>query len=293
MDGCSAAAPGSRIQLIKTGSRLLARAMNSGLSGNRTLDPADAIAKAVHANGEVDLQIINESALHAPMLVLSGCDPSSTILASMLRDIGIRLIWIEAESVPSLHALASGDVHIAGCNFKDKVTGTYNKPLVKEIVPFSCTTIRFAIWRQGMIISAGNPKAIRHVDDLTRPNVTIINRRPGAGSRGLLNRLMWESGISEDKVIGYDKMACGDMSAAETVAIGLADCAIGIEAAARANNLDFLLLSEEPYDLVIPNHFMDLPAIQALLRVLKSRELHRQVESLGGYDTSMMGKVYP
>ncbi|MDD5398251.1 MAG: substrate-binding domain-containing protein [Dehalococcoidia bacterium] len=292
MDKPGSAARGTRIQLIKLGSRLLARPMTGGLSGSRTLDPADAISIAMHGKRQVDLQVLNESAINTPTLVLSGCDPSSSILASMIRDLGVRLIWIEAESMPSLHALARGDIHIAGCDFKDKVTGCYNAPLVKKIVPFPCTIIRFAIWRQGMIVSAGNPKAIRHVDDLAKPNVTFINRRPGAGSRGLLNRLMWETGISAEDIHGYDKTASGHLSIAETVATGLADCGIGIEAAARANDLDFLLLNEEPYDLVIPDHFLDLPAVQSLLRILKSRDLHRQVEALGGYDTSLMGIAY-
>jgi molybdate-binding protein len=54
--------------------------------------------------------------------------------------------------IPALRALARGEIHIAGCNFKDNVTGQYNIPLVKEIVPFPCTIIRFTIWRPGMMV---------------------------------------------------------------------------------------------------------------------------------------------
>ena len=94
-----------------------------------------------------------------------------------------------------------------------------------------------------------------------------------------------------EKIHGYEKTVHGHLAAAETVAAGLADCGIGIEAAARASELDFLLLNEEPYDLVIPNHFLDTPAVRYLLELLKLRDLHRQVESLGGYDTSLMGQT--
>jgi putative molybdopterin biosynthesis protein len=76
------------------------------------------------------------------------------------------------------------------------------------------------------------------------------------------------------------------------VASGMADCGIGIEASARANDLDFLSLNEEPYDLVIPNHFLELPAIQSLLALLKLRDFRRQIESLGGYDITPMGTIY-
>jgi putative molybdopterin biosynthesis protein len=142
-----------------------------------------------------------------------------------------------------------------------------------------------------MMVTSGNPKSIRHIDDLTRRDISIINRQPGAGSRGLLNRLMWESGISATNIHGYEKIINGHLATAETVAAGLADCGIGIEAAALASELDFLLLNEEPYDLVIPDHFLDMPAVRSLLELLKHRDLRRQIESLGGYDTSSMGNL--
>jgi molybdate-binding protein/DNA-binding XRE family transcriptional regulator len=280
---------GTRMQLVDFGSRRLTRPLRKGAVISHIFNPADAVVVASHGNRQVDLRLLNQSAEKTPTLVLAGCDPAASILTVMLRDIGVRLIWIEEESMPSLHALARGEIHVAGCNFKDRITGIYNAPLVKEIVPFPCTIIRFALWRQGIIVTAGNPKSIRHIDDLTRPNVNFINRQPGAGSRGLLNRLIWESGIPAQKIHGYEKIVNGHLAAAEAVAAGLADCGIGIEAAARASELDFLLLNEEPYDLVIPDHFLELPAVRSLMELLKLRDFRRQVESLGGYDTSPMG----
>ena len=283
---------GTRMQVVQFGARLLARPMKEGLSVSHILNPADAIAVSTTGSRQVNLKLINREATKTPTLILAGCDPAASIISAMIRDMGVRLIWIEAESMPALHALARGEIHIAGCNFKDSVSGLYNLPLVKEIVPFPCTIIRFAIWRQGMMITPGNPKSIKHIDDLALPNVTIINRQPGAGSRGLLNRLMWEAGIQSKNIHGYDRIAHGDLATAEMVAAGIADCGIGIEASARANELDFLALNEEPYDLVIPNHFLELPAVQSLLSLLKLRDFRRQIESLGGYDTAPMGTVF-
>jgi putative molybdopterin biosynthesis protein len=151
--------------------------------------------------------------------------------------------------------------------------------------------VRFAIWKQGFIVNTGNPKSIRHVEDLTVPGVTIINTEPGAGSRGLLNRLLHEKGIPFHNVRGYQNVVHSSVASAETIAAGLADCSIGIEAAARATDLDFLFLNEEPYDLVIPDHFLETQAVVDMLEALKRRSFRRQVESLGGYDTSPMGLV--
>ncbi|MBN2238198.1 MAG: helix-turn-helix domain-containing protein [Dehalococcoidales bacterium] len=280
---------GTRVQIVNFGSRVVARPLNKGSVVSHIFNPADAVAITSHGNRQASFRLLNRAAGKLPSLVMAGSDPSASILGSMLRDLDVRLILLEEESMPALHSLARGEVHIAGCNFKDRITGVYNTPLVREIVPFPCTIIRFAVWRQGMLVSAGNPKSISHIDDLIRPNISFINRHPGAGSRGLLNRLLWESGIPAGSIYGYDRMVNGHLATAETVAAGLADCGIGIEAAARATELDFLLLSEEPYDLVIPNHYLELPAVQSLLDLLKLGDFRRQVESLGGYDTSEMG----
>jgi molybdate-binding protein len=258
---------------------------------NHTFNPADGLVKSVRG-GEADVTVLDESCLGVPTIVLAGCDPATSILSHMLGDMGIRLVWIEQESMPALHSLARGEVHVAGCNFKDPASGTYNLPLVKEIVPFPCTVIRFAVWRHGLIVRAGNPKRISKVSDLVRPDIALINRWPGAGSRGLLNRLLKEAKIPVDLVRGYDKAVNGHLAAAETVASGLVDCGVGIEAAAKANGLDFTPLSEEPYDLVVPNVFLNSPPIQRLLELLRLNKLRRQIDLLRGYDTSSMGLTF-
>jgi len=96
------------MQLVQFGSRLLARPMKEGLSVSHILNPADAIAISSHDNKKVDLKLINQAATKTPTLILSGCDPSASIIAAMIRDLGVRLIGIEAESIPALRALARG-----------------------------------------------------------------------------------------------------------------------------------------------------------------------------------------
>ncbi len=121
-----------------------------------------------------------------------------------------------------------------------------------------------------------------------------MSGRDPAALLGALGRdaSSWSNGPGDRyaaHVHGYDKIVNGHLATAETIAAGLVDCGIGIEAAARANELDFLLLNEEPYDLVIPNHFLELPAVRSLLELLKLKVFRQQIESLGGYDTSPMG----
>ena len=66
-----------------------------------------------------------------------------------------------------------------------------------------------------------------------------------------------------------------------------------MQAAARAMGLDFVPLEEERYDLVVPNHLLDEPPVQALFDLLRRPGLHRRVEALGGYDAAAMGMPAP
>ena len=62
-------------------------------------------------------------------------------------------------------------------------------------------------------------------------------------------------------------------------------------AAARALELDFIPLLEERYDLVIPREHYESPVLRPVLEVLRDPAFARQVEAMGGYDTSPMGQV--
>ena len=59
--------------------------------------------------------------------------------------------------------------------------------------------------------------------------------------------------------------------------------------------LDFISIGkggQERYDLAIPAEHMETEMIQALLDVIRNdTEFKEAVETLGGYDTSRMGKT--
>jgi putative molybdopterin biosynthesis protein len=66
---------------------------------------------------------------------------------------------------------------------------------------------------------------------------------------------------------------------------------MGIYAAARALDLDFIPVVQERYDLIIPETYFEEEKIQALLAVVRSEEFQEAVKALGGYDLSLSGQV--
>jgi putative molybdopterin biosynthesis protein len=72
---------------------------------------------------------------------------------------------------------------------------------------------------------------------------------------------------------------------------GSGDVGMGIHAAAQALNLDFIPVTTERYDLVIPAVHYDNPLVQSLLQVIATGEFKNQVMELGGYDIRDTGRI--
>ena len=90
---------------------------------------------------------------------------------------------------------------------------------------------------------------------------------------------------------GYSETAAGHVFAAWHVHTSRADCCVATRAAARVFGLDFIPLVGERYDLVIPDEHWALPAIQILLDSVNAGTFKRELEELGGYDTSQTGRL--
>jgi putative molybdopterin biosynthesis protein len=142
---------------------------------------------------------------------------------------------------------------------------------------------------QGLMFAAGNPKRIKGLADLGRPDVTLINRQKGSGTRILLDQELPRLGILPSGVKGYTHEVDTHIAVARGIAQGKADVGLGIEAAARASQIDFLPLYRERYDLVMPIENHRSKKLAPLLKVIASRDFQQAVTEAGGYDTSQTG----
>jgi hypothetical protein len=81
------------------------------------------------------------------------------------------------------------------------------------------------------------------------------------------------------------------MAVAVSVLSGAEDAGLGIYAAAKALNLEFIPVVTEQYDLAIPLEYFGTQPIQILLEVINSRTFKQRVEALGGYSTERTGEI--
>lgn len=229
------------------------------------------------------------------IVCIGSHDNSLDVLYNFLRKTypEITLSSAHVGSMAGLVAIKKGEAHVAGTHLLDEETGEYNIPFIKRIMPEKKVVLINLVYRvQGLIVKKGNPKNIRGFEDLTRKDIVFINRQAGSGTRLLLDKALGELNISPTQIIGYEKEEYTHMGVAAAVLAGRADVGLGIFSSAQALDLDFIPVAEERYDLLIPQEFIELPIIQALLNVIREdKEFRKTVLNLGGYDTRDMGKV--
>ncbi|MFC2000046.1 substrate-binding domain-containing protein [Chloroflexota bacterium] len=237
---------------------------------------------------------------------LSHIDTRNTIVISGSHDIALFLlvgqlrektpeINIEinnAGSLGGLIALQEKRADLAGIHLLDEETGEYNYPYVKHILPGREVAIVHLAYRiQGLMFEAGNPKQIQGIEDLSRPDITMVNRQQGSGTRVLLDFKLRQIGITPSEVKGYERETDTHLEVATAIAGSEADVGLGIEAAANACSLGFLPIFREKYDLVVPIANYRSRLLAPLLETIASEEFRKVVNNAGGYDTSQTGAV--
>jgi len=251
---------------------------------------SDAVVASETTAGKTKVQVFHPEDDFRKRLLVAGCDPGISVLARHAQAAGVELVLAHRNSSQGLELLKAGMVHVAGTHLRDESSGESNLPEIGRRFPKNAVAvISYAVWEEGIVTARGNPKAIRGIEDFARPGVTIVNREAGAGSRRLLDEHLKRLGIRHATVHGYSSEAPGHLPAAWQVLNGAADCCIATRAAARVFGLEFLPLVSERYDLAIRRTHLDLPATQVLLDLLSRSSFRRELESLGGYDTSATG----
>jgi putative molybdopterin biosynthesis protein len=97
--------------------------------------------------------------------------------------------------------------------------------------------------------------------------------------------------IKPDQVTGYDHEEFTHLAAAAVISSGRGDCALGIEAAAHALDLDFLPLYTERFDLLIPEEYASSKLLAPVFDLLEDPVFRKAVGERPGYQVEDMGKV--
>ena len=228
-----------RLRLARLGTGLVATPLRRGAGVLSSLARADGltcvpIGSALVAEGEeIEVELLRPLGEVERSLVVSGStDPLVDELAArfdLLADCN--------GSGNGAASLAAGRCHLA--------------LVAPEDVPPAAAVI--STWERtlGLVVAPGDPLAIGGVEGLRRREVRLVNRQQGSAARRLLDELLAARSIDPAAVTGYHREARSHAAAAAAVAAGVADCAVGCEAAARIHGLGFVPLRTQELALVV------------------------------------------
>jgi molybdate-binding protein/DNA-binding transcriptional regulator YhcF (GntR family) len=224
--------------------------------------------------------------------IVGSNDLALDLLVSRLKyncpDIDVQMT--AAGSLGGLLAIQEGIADVAGIHLLDEETGEYNYPYIKHTLQgIKVAVVHLADRTQGFMVMKDNPRNIKSLEDLKRPDVTFVNRQKGSGTRVWLDYKLRELGIQPNNIKGYNRELDTHLAVGMAIVRGEADVGLGIQAAAYTCRLDFIPATSERFDLVIPMKAYESPQIAALLEIIRSDDFKRVVQEMGGYDTSQTG----
>jgi len=302
-----------RVALGKVGDRVLAAPLARGAGVITSLVRADGLVilprgiQGAEAGEQVTVHLYRSKAeIERTIFCIGSHDMTLDLLAQFLAGYDRRLASANVGSLGGLVALKRGESHLAGSHLLDPETGEYNLAYIRQYLPGVPVKVYGFVGRQqGLIVRKGNPKGIKGLGDLTRPEacpaksskgepsrrVRYVNRQRGAGTRLLLDYHLNRSGIVASSIQGYSQEEYTHLGVAAAVASGRADCGLGIPAAAQSLNLDFIPLFQETYQLVIPKIYAESELLAPLFAVINNKDFHDAVAAMPGYNIGEMGKL--
>jgi len=222
---------------------------------------------------------------HDPVIVwLAGIFPQITA--------GCQLNLHFAGSLGGLAALVEGQADLAGIHLWDEESDQYNIPFVRRFLPHQrVALVTLALRRLGLILPPGNPLQVRTLQDLFRLKLRVASRQVGSGTRLWLDARMKQSGFEHGAGLPAWVEKATHSDVARAVAEGQVEAGIGVQAAAISMELDFIELTLERYDLVIPHQTMETRLAQLLVQVLQESWVRETIHKMGGYEIIQTGTI--
>lgn len=193
----------------------------------------------------------------------------------------------------ALAFLQRGECEVAGFQIP---VGKFQAPTLAHYQDYlnaaQITLVYLAQRNVGLFVQSGNPLGITGMADLMRPEVRVVNRQPGSGSRHLMRLMIEEQQLDADLILNYGDTEFTHMAVAAHIASSMADVGFGIETAAKRCGLDFISLGQERYFFAFPTDMVNSAMITSFIALLSGTEYKQYMQQLVGYEASGIGTLY-
>jgi putative molybdopterin biosynthesis protein len=244
------------------------------------------------SSGQPSAAVRENPDLSAYPAIIAGQDMCLELLVTRLAGAGIAVLRSYVGCYNGLYSLYHGRVTMSASHLWDGETNAYNYPYIRRILPgLPVGVFRLGGRMQGLYVRKGNPLNIRGWEDFGRPDVTMINRERGSGTRILLDQKLIQLGVSIAAIRGYNQEASSHLACASFVAKGGAEVGCGCEQGVeRVGGFEFVPLQLEWYDFVFRLSDRNTPAVRTISSYIASGEFKRDLEIMGGYELSQTGR---
>lgn len=291
-----------RVTLGQVDNAVMATPAGKGAGAVMSLVRADGLltlpvgSEGIGAGEKVQIELLRpRQEIEATLVFIGSHDNILDVIANQLykQRPPTRISSAHVGSMGGIMAIRRGEAHLAGTHLLDEKTGEYNISFIKRFLADTpLQLINLCYREQGLIVGKGNPLGIRSFTDIVERRLSFINRQNGAGTRLLTDKVLHDLNIDPASIQGYSHEEYTHMSVAAAIAGGSVDAGMGIRAAAVALHLDFVPVTEERYDLILPLKFLEDGKVGIVLDLLRNdRDFREKVLGLGGYDLRDCGKV--
>jgi len=286
-----------RVGVGRVGSRYVAFPLKRGSANISSICFMDGVVKIpigieiLEEEQLVKVELLRSKHLVDKNIVIMGShDLLIDLLADFLRkyDHELNIVKGNIGSLGGISVIKNDLAHLAGMHLFDPKSEEYNIPYLKRFFN-NFILVNLSYREQGFIVQKGNPKNIKSFEDLKR--VRFINRQRSAGTRILLDYYLQKNGISPSEIVGYENEEYSHVNLALKIKNNMADVGIGIKAAAKMFDLDFIPIAKERYDLLVNPTFLEDYRFEMMMNIIRSDDFKRAAEKLGGYDMSMSGEI--
>ncbi|MGY2461831.1 substrate-binding domain-containing protein [Vreelandella sulfidaeris] len=254
-----------------------------------------ATGKLLFPRQQIDLWVLSHldgeqaQRLSVPLVVAGSQDP---LLEWAIRESGSDLAMLCQGSGDGVRRLLDGKAMLAGIHLLDPDTQRYNEPSAIGLSGMrDLLMVHWAKRRQGLLLPGNNPLNIMGLSDLQRPHIRVAHRQPDAGAARLLSCLLQQAGIDSSALNWAPHASLSEDDLALSISQGEADVGLGVEAAAHRQQLAFIPLHNEPFDLVMQRRSYFESPFQRLLAFTHNARFAERATQLGGYDISELGKI--
>jgi putative molybdopterin biosynthesis protein len=285
------------VELVNTKNGLIVYPLLSDSGAIATFSLADGfieipeLREFIDENEEIEVELFSKNILPAELIFIGSHCPGVDLIIDLAGLKNVKIINLG--SFAGWQSIKKGEADIAGTHLLDEEKNEYNLPFLRKFDLIGKAVIVRGYSRlQGFLIQKNNPKNFKGFEDLLKPNIRLVNRNKGSGTRTLLDlnlkKIAEIKNIKFEELIkninGYSYEVKTHSAVAAAIKQGRADVGIAVKPLAIAYDLDFIPISEEIYDFLIPIDSLEKESIKIFLKTLASNEFSNALKNLPGYN---------